>query len=177
MCVPHLLCPFICWQVVFISWLLWIMLQLPGECRYPFDICVLFPLGILPRSAITELLDHMIVLFLNFFLIFYLFLEREEGREKEKARNINVWLPLACPPLGSWPTTGMCPDWELNQRPFGSQASAQSTEPYQPGLFLIFWGTSILFFIVVIPVYIPTNSAQGFPCLHTLTNPSHLSFC
>ena len=30
---------------------------------------------------------------------------------------------------------GMCPDWESNQRPFGSQAGAQSTEPHQPGLF------------------------------------------
>ena len=31
-------------------------------------------------------------------------------------------------------TPGMCPDWEVNQRPFGSQSSAQSTEPHQPGL-------------------------------------------
>ena len=30
---------------------------------------------------------------------------------------------------------GMCPDWELNQRPFGSHAVAQSTEPHQPGMF------------------------------------------
>ena len=29
---------------------------------------------------------------------------------------------------------GMCPDWELNQQPFGSQARVQSTEPHQPGL-------------------------------------------
>ena len=29
---------------------------------------------------------------------------------------------------------GMSPDWELNQRPFALQSSAQSTEPYQPGL-------------------------------------------
>ena len=29
---------------------------------------------------------------------------------------------------------GMCPDWELNQQLFGSQASAQTTEPHQPGL-------------------------------------------
>ena len=29
---------------------------------------------------------------------------------------------------------GMCPDWEWNQRPFGSQASTQSTESHQPGL-------------------------------------------
>ena len=27
----------------------------------------------------------------------------------------------------------MCPDWALNQGPFGSQSSAQSTEPHQPG--------------------------------------------
>ena len=27
----------------------------------------------------------------------------------------------------------MCPDRELNQRLFGSQAGAQSTEPHQPG--------------------------------------------
>ena len=34
---------------------------------------------------------------------------------------------LACNP-------GMCPDWESNQQPFGSQSSAQSPEPHQPGL-------------------------------------------
>ena len=27
---------------------------------------------------------------------------------------------------------GMCLDWELNQRPFGSQAGTQSTEPHEP---------------------------------------------
>ena len=31
---------------------------------------------------------------------------------------------------------GMCPDWELNQRPFGLQTGAQSTEPHQPGRIL-----------------------------------------
>ena len=31
----------------------------------------------------------------------YLFLEREEGREKERERNINVWLSPACPQLGN----------------------------------------------------------------------------
>ena len=38
----------------------------------------------------------------------YLFLERGEGKEKARERNINVWLPLARPPLGTWPTTQAC---------------------------------------------------------------------
>ena len=38
----------------------------------------------------------------------YLFLERGEGREKEKERNINVWLRLVHLPLGSWPATQEC---------------------------------------------------------------------
>ena len=33
-----------------------------------------------------------------------------------------------------------------------------------------FWGTSVLFPIVAIPIYIPTNSAQVFPFLHILTD-------
>ena len=54
-------------------------------------------------------------------------------------RNISVWLPLECPPTEDLPhNPGMCLDWELNQRPFGSQEGAQSTEPYQPGLVLSF---------------------------------------
>ena len=70
----------------------------------------------------------------------YLFLERWEGRKKERERNINVWeihqlvashtppiRDLACNP-------GMCPDWESNQWSFGSQASTRSTEPHQSGL-------------------------------------------
>ena len=39
---------------------------------------------------------------------FYLFLERGEGREKERKKNINVWLPLTCPLLGTWPVTQAC---------------------------------------------------------------------
>ena len=71
----------------------------------------------------------------NFFKDFiYLFLERGEGR---KERNINVWLLLVHPPLGTWPATQACgfnsPDWELNWQNFGLQASTQTTEPYQPG--------------------------------------------
>ena len=38
----------------------------------------------------------------------YLFLEREEGREKERERNINVWLPLTYPLLETWLATQAC---------------------------------------------------------------------
>ena len=49
-------------------------------------------------------------------------------------RNINVWLPLACPQTGDPArNSGMCPDWESSQRPFCLQAGVQSTEPHQPG--------------------------------------------
>ena len=41
------------------------------------------------------------------------------------------WRPdLACNP-------GMIPDWELNWQPFGFQATAQSIQPHQPGLWLL----------------------------------------
>ena len=44
----------------------------------------------------------------NFKDFIYLFLQRGEGREKERESNINVWLPLMCPLLGTWPATQAC---------------------------------------------------------------------
>ena len=40
------------------------------------------------------------------FFKFYLFLEK--GREKEREKNISVWLPLVDPQLGTWPSTQAC---------------------------------------------------------------------
>ena len=72
-------------------------------------------------------------MFLKYFI--YLFSERGEGREEERERNINVWLPLMGPPTGDLAhNPGTHPDRESNQWAPGSQASAQSTEPHQPGL-------------------------------------------
>ena len=48
--------------------------------------------------------EHPFLFFLIYFLkilFIYLFLERGEGKE----RNINVWLPLTHPLLGTWPAT------------------------------------------------------------------------
>ena len=44
--------------------------------------------------------------FLKYFI--YLLLERGEGREKERERNISVWWPLTRPLLETWPTTQAC---------------------------------------------------------------------
>ena len=46
--------------------------------------------------------------FFFFFLRFYLFIFRERGREGEREGNINMWLPLVCPPLGTRPATQAC---------------------------------------------------------------------
>ena len=75
----------------------------------------------------------MYIIRLNFLKIFFqLFLETGEGKEKEREKNINVWLPLASPTGDLAHNSGMCPELEWNGRPFGSQASTQSTEPHQP---------------------------------------------
>ena len=49
----------------------------------------------------------------NFFYLFkkyfiYLFLVRVEGKEEERERNIDVWLPPVCPLLGTWLTSEAC---------------------------------------------------------------------
>ena len=86
--------------------------------------------------AAMEINELLLFIFLMFYL---LFLERREGKEEERERNISVWLPLVCPLLGTWPTTQACAlDWELNWQPFRSQAGTQSTEPHQPGPLPIF---------------------------------------
>ena len=41
-------------------------------------------------------------------VLFIYFLDRGEGRAKEVERNINVWLLLAHPLLGTWPKTPVC---------------------------------------------------------------------
>ena len=76
-----------------------------------------------------------ILFFILFFKRFSLFSFRQRGREGEREGEkhqhvVGSYVPptgdLACNP-------GMCPDWESNRLPFGSQAGIQSTEPHQPG--------------------------------------------
>ena len=64
----------------------------------------------------------------------YLFLERGREGEREGEKHQCV-VASHVPPTGDLARNpGMCPDWEPNWQIFGSQASAQYTEPHQPGL-------------------------------------------
>ena len=45
---------------------------------------------------------------------------------------------------------------------------------YMATLSLVFWGVSILFSIVAVPIYIPTNSVGEFPFLYTLSSICYL---
>ena len=48
--------------------------------------------------------------------ILFICFQRGKGREIEKERNINGWLPLVCPPLGTCPATqAYALDWESNR--------------------------------------------------------------
>ncbi|KAF6088422.1 hypothetical protein HJG60_008247 [Phyllostomus discolor] len=64
------------------------------------------------------------------FKIFYLFLFLEGKGRRKRGRETSVCVCLSCtPPTGGLVCNpGMCPDWQLNRQPFGSQASTQSTE-------------------------------------------------
>ena len=69
-----------------------------------------------------------------FFLRFYSFIPRQRGREGEKGEKCQCVVASHVPCTGDLAhNPGMRPGWELNPRPFGFQASAQSTEPHQPG--------------------------------------------
>ena len=69
---------------------------------------------------------------------FYLFLERGR-KEKEREEKYQCVVAFHTPPIGDLACNpGICPDWELNWQPFGSQAGTQSTEPHQPGLLSVF---------------------------------------
>ena len=70
-----------------------------------------------------------------FFLRFYLFIFRQRGREGEsEGEKSQCVVASHAPPTGDLAfNPGICPHWESNWQPFGSQACAHSTEPHLPG--------------------------------------------
>ena len=69
----------------------------------PPSIC-LFSVGI---SQFSNSVEKQILGFFKKDFI-YLFLEKGEGKEEERERDINAWLPLLHPLLRTWPTTQAC---------------------------------------------------------------------
>ena len=66
-----------------------------------------------------------------FFLKILLLLDRGKGREG-RGKETSM---CGCPIEDLAHNPGMCPDWELNQRPFALQFSSQSTEPQWPSFY------------------------------------------
>ena len=82
-----------------------------------------------PHTIVHE--SFIYIVFLRFYLFIYLFLERGDGREKERGRNISLWLPLTHPQTGAWPTTQACAlTGNRTKGPLDSQTSAQFIEPH-----------------------------------------------
>ena len=73
-------------------------------------------------------------IFILFFRKFYLFIFRKRGREGEREGEKYQCVVASCTfPLGDLAhIPGMCPDWELNQRPFGSLHSIHWATPARP---------------------------------------------
>ena len=71
---------------------------------------------------------------------FYLSIFREREREGEREGEKHQCVIASCAPLTGDPAPipGICPDWESNWQPFGSQESTQSTEQHQAVLILLF---------------------------------------
>ena len=69
-------------------------------------------------------------------LFIYLLLVRGAERGKEREKNQYVVAFHAPPTRDLAHNPGMCPHWELNWQPFGSQVSTQSTGPHHQGCFL-----------------------------------------
>ena len=69
----------------------------------------------------------------HFLKISFIFRERGQEGEREVGKHQCVVASCTLPTGDLAKNPGMCPDWELNQQPFGLQAGSQSTEPHQPG--------------------------------------------
>ena len=88
-----------------------------------------------PLNSIYPLLDFSDISVMFFFkTLFILFLER--GREGEKHECV---VAPGAPPTGDLAyNPGMCPDWESNQQPFGSQVGINPLSHTSQGLCHVF---------------------------------------
>ena len=86
---------------------------------------------------------YLLIDFLKSILLIY-FLEKGEGRGKERERNSDVREKHQSVASRTSPSgvlaynPGMCPSWESNHQPFGLRDVAQPIEPHQSGLLIDF---------------------------------------
>ena len=100
-----------------------------------------------------SLLDKIINYFLFFFLKI-LFICRERGREKEREKNINVWLPFTCPDWGPGLQPRRVPWLGIKLATLWFATHAQSTELHQPGLMFFFMISWVVFGLLLCSEYI-----------------------
>ena len=114
-----------------------------------------------------------LLLFKNIVFKDFIYLFLDWGREGEREGKKHQCVVASCAPptrdLAHNP--GTCPDWELNQQPFGLQSSVQSTEPHQLGL-----SSHLLYFhfLLWFPELPLQNSIQTTT---SFQQPSNLGFC
>ena len=96
-----------------------------------------------PRSpGMAKAKTHI---FLKIYIYFkdFIYFQREGKGDKHQY----VVAPYTTPTGDLVCNLGVSPDWESNQQPFASQSSAQSIEPYQPGLKLTSSDPMPMFFL------------------------------
>ena len=106
--------------IYFLSILLIMLLQFSQFFLFYPRLCPESP-TILPCSPLSFMFMGCTYKFFSFKDLFF-FLEGEGEREEEKQQCV---VASCAPPIGDPACSpGMCPDWESNWQPFGSQASA-----------------------------------------------------
>ena len=112
-----------------------------GYCGFYEHLCTSIRLNILfslleYKSLGVKLLGHTVGHSMLKFLKKYFIYFHKEGKGRRKRGEKYRLVAFYTPPTGDLAhNPGMCPDWESNWQPLGSQAGTQSTEPHQPGLY------------------------------------------
>ena len=104
------------------------------------------PFGFRSPLCSTETLGMQLFvpLFLFFFFFFkilfiYLFIYLKRGREGERGEKHQLYGCLSYTPTGDLTCSpGMCPDWESNWQPFGSQAALSLLSHTSQGCICLF---------------------------------------
>ena len=103
----------------------------PSSVIKPFDLCI---------CNCLAWVSHCYFIFIKILFIYFYRGREEEGEKRQCVVASHL------PPTGDLAhNPGMCPDWESNLLPFGSQSSAQSTEPHHPGLIVISISNPLIF--------------------------------